>query len=224
MPSMEPESVLQKLSADLASYALVAADEVRSDTNFNHFDEKTTAERYHSAIQSLLLKSNASAVVLKGKRPRDDSPSNRRRLRPWRPLRPALAQAAAQMIRDGTGLVEVPAKKKDCCILPFKIFSRNIALELAKTEVGSNLSSSSIKFAVGEVAAAVFGEAQGMIAQGKAGTVKLHCTTDAAWKGTTARGGGLAMDEEGKHLVFAAAARVVERLAEPLQISKRDWA
>ena len=224
MPSIEPECVLQKLSADLASKAREAADEVRSDANFNDFDEGTTAERYHSAFQSLLLKSASSAVVVGGKRPHDDASLNRRRLRPWRPLRPALAQAAAQMIRDGGGLVEVPAAKKKSCILPFKIFSRNIASELGKAEVGSGLSSASIKFAVGEVAAAVFGETEGLITQGKAGTVKLHCTTDAAWKGTSARGGGLAMDEEGKNLIVAAAARVVERLAEPLQISKRDWA
>ena len=193
---------------------------MRSDEDFDSLDEGVAIERFKGRVQSRLLKSHGS-LLIKGKRPREATPAKPRRLRPWKPLRPALAKAAAALIKDGVGVVEVPLAKRGECIVPLKIFSRAIATELAGVDVGAGLSGSSIKYAVAEVAAAVFGEVQALQERGETGVVHLHCTTDAAWKGSAARGGGLAMDEEGKKLVEAAAARVVEKLGEPaLQISK----
>jgi hypothetical protein len=133
--------------------------------------------------------------------------------REWRPSRPRLALGAARLLKAETGLEEAPAGKLVSARLPFKVFSNAIAHQLHTTDSASGFSHKSVLCAVTEVVAEVFAEAQASAAaEDSAATFELHGSVDAAWKATAARGGGIAMDAEGRELVVAAAGRVAARL------------
>jgi len=177
------------------------------------------------AVQKRLIKTHAALLVVQvGTKRRRNEPNGVKptALRVWKPTRPALALEVARLLADGVGLVEAPEEKRAGCSLPLKIFSKQIATKLGSTTAGAEYSQHSIQFAVTEVIAAVFTEAEhSRTTEGLEAGFDLHGSTDVAWRGTSARGNGIAMDTAGKELVTSAAIRVAERLAQPaLQLPK----
>lgn len=234
--SVPPKVRMQKLAGELITLIWSACNEACND---DALDSDNAIQTLESAVQKRLLKEHPSLLVnvlataagkpVAGKRKHDhgDPPP----MRAWRPTRPALAKAAAQMIHDEIGMEEAPVVKREGCELPFKLFSKLVAAKLALVPEGAAFSKTSIEFAVGEVVAAIFNEAeklrltQAVDAEGtdapSAALLELHGCSDAAWAGTAARGTGLAMNEAGKKLMTSAARRVVDRLGEPeMQVRK----
>lgn len=177
-----------------------------------------------SAVQSGLAKRHPSLFIVQvaNKRKHDDGKPPAMRV--WRPSRPALAKAAAQMIHDGVGMDEAPVGKREHCELPFKVFPKRVASELGKTPTCAEYSKTFMETAVGEVVSAIYNEAMTLqmgrqdsehdvvdTIEYKDAQLVLH-----GWRRTI-----LAMNEAGKELMASAAARVVERLSEPqMQVRK----
>ena len=134
--------------------------------------------------------------------------------RNWRPTRPQLAMAAADLMGKESVVAKAPLEKLQGCRFPYKIFANSLARELSTTPEASGSSHSSLVHAVTEVVTAVFAEAATLssIDEGDL-DVELHGSTDASWRGTTARGAGIAMTEGGCSLVARAASNVANRLA-----------
>ena len=135
----------------------------------------------------------------------------------WCPGRPSLALEAVQLIIDGIGMVHAPDDKRKECRLPFKIFCKLVTLKLIQATVTEGQPKQSVQCAVGAAMTAIFCEAeQARAANNLQGSIELHGSIDAAWKGTAARGCGLAMDHVGIQLVASAAARVRSHLLQPM--------
>lgn len=103
--------------------------------------------------------------------------------------------------------------------MPLKIFVNTIARQLHALGMTSGYSHSSVVHAVTEVMTAVFAEADTIASaqEGGGASVELHSSTDAAWRGTAARGAGIAMNDAGRAVVVEASANVATRLAEELR-------
>ena len=143
--------------------------------------------------------------------------------RSWQPRRPSFAKEIGSIVMQGVGLTEVPVGKQNSCVLPIKLFGRDVVGRVAKSEAATGYTNRSVQYAVTEVLSAIISEAEALreASDEKKGVFELHGSTDAAWAGTAARGCGIAMDEAGKALILAAAARVVDRLAQPaLKLAK----
>ena len=143
--------------------------------------------------------------------------------RSWQPRRPSFAKEIASTVMEGVGLTEVPAEKRNTCVLPLKLFGRDIVERVAKSEAANGYTNRSVQYAVTEVISAIISEAEALreASDENEGVFELHGSADAAWAGTAARGCGIAMNEAGKTLILAAAARVVDRLAQPaLKLAK----
>ena len=76
--------------------------------------------------------------------------------------------------------------------------------------------------AVTEVMTAVFAEADTIAStqEGGGASVELHSSTDAAWRGTAARGAGIAMNGAGRAVVVEASFKVASRLVDELSCSQ----
>jgi hypothetical protein len=151
--------------------------------------------------------------------------SSQPRSQVWRPTRPALARGIAMLIEDGMDVVEAPAGKRLHCILPFKMFAKDVVAKLKpKMKMYQcAYTDRSIGYAVSETMAAIVAEAEtSRKLNSEDLNFELHSSTEMAWPGTSARGSGIAMDESGKAAIEAAAGRVGRRLAQPeLHITKR---
>ena len=144
-------------------------------------------------------------------------------MRQWRPTRHKLALAAAQLLQaDEDAVVEAPDKQREGCLMPFKIFANTIAHQLDALWVTSGYSHSSVVHAVTQVMTAVFAEADAIASTKEEGgaCLELHSSTDAAWRGTAARGAGIAMNGAGRAVVLEASVNVVSRLADELRAQK----
>ena len=86
----------------------------------------------------------------------------------------------------------------------------------------SGYSHSSVVHAVTEVMTAVFAEADAIASTKEEGgaCLELHSSTDAAWRGTAARGAGIAMNGAGRAVVVEASVNVACRLADELRAQK----
>ena len=144
--------------------------------------------------------------------------------RAWQPSRPSFAKEIATIVMEGKSMTEVPAEKRDTCLLPFKLFGRDVVAEVASHETAADFTNRSVQYAVAEVIYAIVTEADALRLASDGcttGVFELHGSTDAAWVGRPARGSGIAMDEAGKEIVLAAATRLVERLSQPaLKLAK----
>ena len=174
------------------------------------------------AVQARLAKRHSALVVVQVQRKRqreEDARDSPKKLRVWRPKRPELALQVTQLLKDGVGLVKVPEDKREECTFPMKIFAKSITSALTNSTVSTGCSSSSLGYAVSEVIGAVFTEAEATrLAQTTDARLELHGSTDAAWKGTSARGSGLALNAAGIDIVASAVAHVAERLSQPAML------
>ena len=104
--------------------------------------------------------------------------------------------------------------------MPLKVFANTIAHQIGMT---SEYSHSSVVHAVTEVMAAVVAEADAIASTQEGGdaSVELHSSTDAAWRGTAARGAGIAMNGAGHAVVVEASAKVASHLVGELSCSQR---
>ena len=125
-----------------------------------------------------------------------------------------LALEVAQLLKDGIGLTEAPAEKQSTGDMHWKFFAKVITSKLRSSTATANsgCSTASLGYAVSEVIGAVFTEAETrrLTTDILDARVELHGSTDASWKGTTARGSGIAMNAAGRELVTAAASHVAE--------------
>ena len=134
-------------------------------------------------------------------------------LKPWTPTRPDLAILVARALESNECVTTVPEDKRSESRLPFKAFSKQIAVSIERVTEAPKLSHACILRSVTETVARVFALAQSASdTEECAFGIELHGSTDAAWKGTAARGSGIAMDEEGRHLVAKAAAQLAHKL------------
>ena len=218
---------VQKQVSKLVGSIWKAAGAVVEEPDYASLTAEDVTERLHVAIRSRLskthkglLKTPGLYVPVKRSRTAIDGTSPTA-ARSWRPTRPEFARSIAQLLADGVGLVEAPIEKRETCKHPIKIFAKTVVAKLMSTSAPL-YTDRSIQYAVAEVVAAVVAEAEAMRDEiGAEGSFELHCSTDAAWTGTAARGCGVAMDVAGKTLITAAAVRVGERLAQPeLKIAK----
>jgi hypothetical protein len=218
----KPPIDINRLTCELVTTILETMQKAAKDESLHIVDREVAMRR----LQERLMKTHASLFAVQvvsrtmtGKRTRDDKP---KKMRPWRPSRPTLAREAAEMIKDGVGMVEVPAEKREGCAFPFKIFARHVASKIGAGGRFAEVNKSAVEYAIGEVVNAVFNEAETLRStRGMTGATQMHGSLDASWKGTVARGCGIAMDEAGKALIATAAARVVDRLDEPaMQVAK----
>ena len=187
-------------------------------SNLNAVDNDDDGKRRRAlvkATQSRLLSAHPDLIICeiaKTKRVPDKPVSKRKHARTWRPTRPRLALAAAELMRGGSAVVQAPAEKLEDCRLPFKIFAKSVAQQLRTTSDVSD-SYSSVVHAVKEVVSAVFAEAVGLSPSDEGGVgLELHGSAEASWRGTSARGAGIAMDESGRSVVTMAAGNVASRL------------
>ena len=216
-----PEVTLQALGRELTASIWEAVHELRQIKEFHALDNKTAVSKLHCEIQKRLLVSHAPLLImmshapLERKRDRTET-TQKKATRVWRPTRPALAQKAAQLIADGIGLVSVPNEKRSACTLPMKIFCREVAAKLGTSDIAANTKKSSLTYAVSEVLSAISNEADELkMANNLAGIIELHRSTDAPWKGSDARGCGIAINDNGKDIAIEAARRVAEKLSQP---------
>ena len=144
-------------------------------------------------------------------------------MRKWRPTRPRLALAATQLIQADEDVVQAPEKQRADCLMPLKVFANTIARQLHALGMTSEYSHSSVVHAVTEVITAVFAEAEAIAsAQEEGGAcLELHSSTDAAWRGTAARGAGIAMNDAGRAVVVEAAAKVASHIVDELSCSQK---
>jgi hypothetical protein len=100
--------------------------------------------------------------------------------------------------------------------------TNTIAHQLDALGMTSGYSHSSVVHAVTEVIAAIFAEAEAIAsAQEEGGAcLELHSSTDAAWRGTAARGAGIAMNGAGRAVVVEASFKVASRLVDELSCSQ----
>ena len=110
--------------------------------------------------------------------------------------------------------------------MPLKIFANTIARQLHALGMTSGYSHSSVVHAVTEVTevmTAVFAEADAIAStqEGDGARVELHSSTDAAWRGTAARGAGIAMNGAGRAVVVEASAKVASHLVDVLSCSQK---
>ena len=113
------------------------------------------------------------------------------------------------LIGEGVGKVSVPDEMRATSELPLKIFNRLVANELSVLPVAAGLSKASLEHTVGGVIGAIFSEVEALrVSEGTVGRVKWHGSVDAAWKGSSARGCGLACDAKGEGLIKAASERI----------------
>ena len=107
----------------------------------------------------------------------------------------------------------------DGCALPYKIFAKTIVAQLNSSAVAADFTAMPIQYAVGEVLTAAYTEAlQLRQSEDNDGALELHSSSEASWKGTKARGNGIAMDLIGKNLIAAAAARLTKQLSDLAQM------
>jgi hypothetical protein len=222
--------MIDALVASVTASVWHAAAEVTDHVDDNTLSNEAASNRLRKAVQLRLALTHADLFTVNVTRP-----TSKKRLRAaleasakttpervWKPTRPALAIEIAKLLQQAVGLVHVPAEKADQCKLPLKVFAKQVAASLTESIHASDYSEKSLVYAVNEVCAAVVNEAENdTVAEGASrGVVMLHACTDAAWRGHTARGSGIAMDEEGKKRFLKAAERVMERLLQPLKLSK----
>ena len=124
-----------------------------------------------------------------------------------------MAILVARALESNECVTTVPEDKRSESRLPFKAFSKQIAVSIERVTEAPKLSHACILRSVTETVARVFALAQSASdTEECAFGIELHGSTDAAWKGTAARGSGIAMDEEGRHLVAKAAAQLAHKL------------
>ena len=180
------------------------------------------------AVQARLASSHPELVVreIATKKRAAGRPVGKRSnklMRKWRPTRPTLALAAAQLLQADEDVVQAPEKQRDGCRMPLKIFANTIARQLHALGMTSGYSHSSVVHAVTEVMTAVFAEADAIAPtqEGGGASVELHSSTDAAWRGTAARGADIAMNGAGRAVVVEASAKVASYLADELSCSQK---
>jgi len=207
--------VAERYVTEINAAVWAAAAELPNDAEFATVDDAQAA--LDVLVQKHIAKTHAGLLIVQvGKRSRhsDNTPEKRPKvMRKWCPKRPTLCLEVAQLLEDGIGLVEAPPEKQATCELPYKIFSKQLVAKVGSSSVATGFSASSIQYAVGEVIAATFAEAEQMrTMQDSDGILELHCSTDAAWKGTSARGTGIAFNQAGRHLITSAASVVAEKM------------
>ena len=224
---MLSELSLAALTDELVRSVSAAIWEASSGLAGNSGDEKRRLELLR-AVQARLVCKHPELIVreiaTKKKRAADRPVAKRssKLMRQWRPTRPKLALAAAQLLQADGDVVKAPEKQRDGCLMPFKIFANTIAHQLDAFGMTSGYSHSSVVHAVTEVITAVFAEAEAIAsAQEEGGAcLELHSSTDAAWRGTAARGAGIAMNDAGRAVVVEASFKVASRLADELHAQK----
>jgi hypothetical protein len=225
---MPSELSLAALTDELVRSVSAAIWEASSGLAGDSGDDKRRLELLR-AVQARLACKHPELIVreiaTKKKRAADLPVAKRssKLMRQWRPTRPKLALAAAQLLQaDEDAVVEAPDKQREGCLMPFKIFANTIAHQLDALGVTSGYSHSSVVHAVTEVITAVFAEAEAIAsAQQEGGAcLELHSSTDAAWRGTAARGAGIAMNGAGRAVVVEASVNVACRLADELRAQK----
>ena len=214
-----------KHTTALVAAVWAAAGDISEPIDTGAAEPGSIVDRLHAAVRRRLAKSHPSLLNVRITK----RPCRKRRLelyarkRPtgaciWRPSRPALSKEIARLIGSGVGLTTVPADKRCVCALPLKIFARDVAKAVTASDASLGFSNRSVQYAVAEVMSVIVSEAdvtaEADAAASGEGAFELHCSTDAAWAGTAARGSGIAMNEMGKEVVFSAATRVAERLAQ----------
>ena len=222
MTKLEPVSVTrlaERLGKDMLEVVWQSAKEVDEDA----LSPETAQSALLYAVQQRLAKTHATLLIVQvGRKRRCEDEAKPKVPRVWRPTRPELAHEAALLLQDDVGLTEAPLEKRASCLLPLKFFAKTIAAKLEHSTAYTGLSSSSIGYAVGEVISAVFTEAERNRLADRDGMkdvcLELHRSTDAAWKGTAARGSGIAMNAAGRELVAAAVRQVAKRLAQPAML------
>ena len=218
-----------KVAANLVATVWAAVEEAKESGDEDH----DGAVQLLDALRRRLAKSHPTLFkvhVVKRpslKRQRDavEIDASLAKPRAWQPSRPSFAKEIATVVMEGKRVTEVPSEKRDSCLLPFKLFGRDVVAEVASRETAAGFTNRSVQYAVAEVIYAIVTEAEALrqASDGRAatGVFELHGSTDAAWVGRPARGSGIAMDEAGKEIVLAAAARLVERLSQPaLKLAK----
>lgn len=215
---------VDKVATDLVTNVWAAVEEVKKKSGD---EDHEGAVQLLDALRRRLAKSHPALFkvqVVKHpslKRQRDavEIDASLAKQRTWQPSRPSFAKEIATVVMEGKRVTEVPSEKRDTCLLPFKLFGRDVVAEVASRESATDFTSRSVQYAVAEVIYAIVTEAEALrqASEGRdSGVFELHGSTDAAWVGTMARGSGIAMDEAGKETVLSAAARLVERLSQPV--------
>ena len=222
---MEPTFSMTKLAQRLQKDMYAAIGQAVKEVDDENLSPEAAEGALLKAVQKRLAKTHAALLVVQvgtKRRRNEESDSKPKALRDWKPTRPALALEVARLLVDGVGLQEAPEEKRAGCELPLKIFSKQIATKLSSSTAGAEYTQHSINFAVTEVIGAVFVEAETRRAvESSDASFELHGSTDAAWRGTSARGNGIAMNSLGKEMILSAASQVAERLAQPaMQLPK----
>ena len=225
---MPSELSLAALTDELVRSVSAAIWEASSGLAGNSGDEKRRLELLR-AVQARLACKHPELIVreiaTKKKRAADLPVAKRssKLMRQWQPTRPKLALAAAQLIQaDEDAVVEAPDKQREGCLMPFNTFANTIAHQLHALGMTSGYSHSSVVHAVTQVMTAVFAEADAIASTKEEGgaCLELHSSTDAAWRGTAARGAGIAMNGAGRAVVVEASVNVACRLADELRAQK----
>mgnify|MGYP006148037009 CR=1 FL=1 len=134
-------------------------------------------------------------------------------LKPWVPTRPNMALRVARVLESDDCVSAVPCDKRNECRLPLKVFAKAIVLSIDSATEAPRPSHACILRTVTEVMARVFDLAQSACeAEDCASGIELHGSTDNAWKGTAARGSGIAMNEECRKFVTKAATQLADKL------------
>ena len=150
-------SLADRLCLEVSAQILQAAKEV----DRHGLSAQATECALLKAVQRRLSSTHGSPLVVhvSRKRQRERDAGISKKLRIWKPKRPALALEVAQLIKDSVGLTEAPVDRRDC-MLPLKYFAKPIVSKLISSTESNGFSPSSIGYAVSEVISAVCIEAE----------------------------------------------------------------